>query len=162
MFTRRSNMLARAAAFTAAAAILFVLANLFPFLELRADYRQSGMVLAGSVSGLEDQGDPVLAAPTVVIGGLLYLLFPLLGGVRLPGAAPLGRGVKEALRWNMPEVFLVGVLVSLLKLGSLAKLTLGLSFWAFVGVIICLTGAMATLDQREFWEHLDRAQRLGK
>ena len=51
----------------------------------------------------------------------------------------------------MVEVFLLGVLVSLLKLGSLATLTLGTSFWAFVGVIVCLTAALATLDQREFW-----------
>jgi uncharacterized paraquat-inducible protein A len=49
--------------------------------------------------------------------------------------------------------------VSLLKLGSLARLTLGTSFWAFVGVILCLTAALATLDQRELWDRLDRARR---
>jgi paraquat-inducible protein A len=171
LFTRRPNMLTRAAACTLAAAILFVLSNLFPFLELQADYRRSDMVLAGSVSGLEAQGYPVLAAavavftlaaPTLVIGGLLYLLLPLLAGVRLPGAALLGRGVQEALRWNMLEVFLMAVLVSLLKLGTLARLTLGTSFWAFVGVILCLTAALATLDQRELWDRLDRARRTEK
>ena len=169
LFTRRPNMLARAAALTVAAAVLFIVANLFPFLSLRADYRESDMVLSGSVSGLEDQGYPVLAAavavftlaaPTLVIGGLLYLLLPLLlADVRLPGAARLGRGVQEARRWNMLEVFLLGVLVSLLKLGSLATLTLGTSFWAFVGVIVCLTAALATLDQHELWTRLDGARR---
>ena len=169
LFTRRPNMLARATALTVAAAVLFVIANLFPFLSLRADYRESDMVLSGSVSGLENQGYPLLAAavavftlaaPTLVIGGLLYLLLPLLmAGARLPGAARLGRGVQEARRWNMLEVFLLGVLVSLLKLGSLATLTLGTSFWAFVGVIICLTAALATLDQHELWTRLEGARR---
>lgn len=169
LFTRRPNMLARATALTIAAAVLFIVANLFPFLSLRADYRESDMVLSGSVSGLENHGYPILAAavavftlaaPTLVIGGLLYLLLPLLlADARLPGAAGLARGVQEARRWNMVEVFLLGVLVSLLKLGSLATLTLGTSFWAFVGVIVCLTAALATLDQHEFWARLEDARR---
>jgi paraquat-inducible protein A len=171
LFTQRPNMVERAAAFTLAAAMLFLLANLFPFLKLRAGYRESDMLLAGSVSGLQDHGYPLLAAavalftlaaPTLVIGGLLYLLLPLLAGARLPGAARLGRGVQEARRWNMLEVFLLGVLVSLLKLGSLATLMLGASFWAFVGVIVCLTAALATLDQHELWARLERARRTNK
>ena len=100
-----------------------------------------------------------LIAPTLVIGGLLYLLLPLLSGRRLPGATMLCRAVHEARRWNMVEVFLLGVLVSLLKLGSLAKLTLGTSFWAFVGLIICLTAALACIDHRELWARLEMARR---
>ena len=58
----------------------------------------------------------------------------------------------------MVEVYLLGVLVSLLKLGSLARLTLGTSFWAFVGLIICLTAALACIDHRELWARLDMAR----
>ena len=138
----RRNSVQRATAFALAAAVFFVAANAFPFLTLQADYRESDMVLAQSVSGLESAGYPPLAsavaiftlvAPALVIGGLLYLLLPLLSGRRLPGAALLCRAVHDARHWNMVEVYLLGVLVSLLKLGSLAKLTLGTSFWAFVG-----------------------------
>ncbi len=165
LMVRRKDMLGRTAAFALAAAVLFALANLFPLLKMQADYRESYMVLAGSVSGLENDGNPVLAtavamfilaAPTVVIGGLLYLSLPLLAGVRLPGAAHLARAMQAARRWSMLEVFLLGVLVSLLKLGTLAKLTLGISFWAFVANIICLTIAVATLDEEELWAHLEK------
>ena len=168
LFTVRHNSVQRAAAFVMAAAVFFIVANLFPFLTLKADYRESDMVLAQSVTGLENAGYPPLAgavavftlvAPTMVIGGLLYLLVPLLSGRRLPGAARLCRAVYDARRWNMVEVYLLGVLVSLLKLGSLAKLTLGVSFWAFVGLIISLSAALACLDHRELWTRLDLAQR---
>ena len=168
LFSVRRNSVQRAAAFAVAAAVFFVTANLFPFLTLKADYRESGMVLAQSVSGLESAGYPPLAsavaiftliAPTLVIGGLLYLLLPLLSGRRLPGAALLCRAVHEARRWNMVEVYLLGVLVSLLKLGSLAKLTLGTSFWAFVGLIICLTASLACIDHRELWARLEMVRR---
>ena len=58
----------------------------------------------------------------------------------------------------MVEVFLLGVLVSLLKLGKLATVTLGASFWAFVGLIACLAAALAAIDHAELWEHLEAAQ----
>jgi paraquat-inducible protein A len=58
----------------------------------------------------------------------------------------------------MVEVFLLGVLVSLLKLGNLATLTLGTSFWAFVGLIVCLVSALAAIDHAELWEQLEAAR----
>jgi paraquat-inducible protein A len=167
LFSRRPNFVNRAAALVFAAAFFFVLANAFPFLTLSEEYRKNAMLLSGSVSGLEEQGFPVLAgmvgvftlaAPGLLMGALLYILVPLLRGRRLPGALHLCRAVTEARRWNMVEVFLLGVLVSVLKLGKLATLTLGASFWAFVGLIICLAAAMAVIDHGELWEKLEAAQ----
>ena len=99
-----------------------------------------------------------LAAPALLIGALLYVLVPLLRERRLPWALHVCRIIHEARRWNMVEVFVLGVLVSLLKLGKLATLTLGSSFWAFVGLIVCLTAALAAIDHLELWEKLEAAQ----
>jgi len=116
LFSRRPNFVHRGAALVCAAACFFILANAFPFLTLRADYRESSMLLVGGVSGLEKEGFPVLgalvavftlAAPAVLIGALLYVLAPLLRGRRLPWALPLCRAIHEARRWNMVEVFLL-------------------------------------------------------
>ncbi len=167
LLSRWPNAVHRAAALAFAAAFFFILANAFPFLTLRADYRQSDMLLAGSVFGLEEQGFPVLAgmvgvftlaAPSLLIGALLYVLVPLLRGRRLPWALPLCRAIHEARRWNMVEVFLLGALVSLLKLGNLATLTLGTSFWAFVGLIVCLTAALVAIDHADLWDELEAAR----
>jgi paraquat-inducible protein A len=133
-------------------------------MTIEAGFRRSQMLLWQSASGLEEQGYPYLAsavslfilvAPALIIGGLLYLLLPLLWGRRLPGAIPLCRWVLWARRWNMIEVFLLGALVSLLKLGKLATLTLGTSFWAFVALIICLTAALAAVHPQELWARLE-------
>ena len=155
------------AAFAAASAILLVVANWFPFLTLRAGYRESQMLLWQSVAGLEDQGYVSLAgavslfillAPTLLIGGLLYLILPLFWNRRLPGAIEICRAVFWARRWNMLEVFLLATLVSLLKLGKLATLTLGISFWAFVALILCLTSALVSIHPRELWDRLEKAR----
>ena len=82
-FFTSSQLVHRASAFVLAAAFFFILANAFPFLTLQAGYRQSYMHLSGCVSGLEEQGFPVLAAmvgvftlvaPTLLIVALLYVL----------------------------------------------------------------------------------------
>ncbi len=167
LFGYRRNSVRRAAAFTLAAAPLFVVSNCFPFLTLRADFRESQMLLWQSVSGLGDQGYPylagavaifTLAAPVLMIGGLLYLLLSIIAQRQLPGDIPLCRWVYRARKWNMIEVFLLGVVVSLLKLGKLATLSLGISFWAFVALIICLTAAVASIDPREIWTRLENAR----
>ena len=164
LLTNTRNSLHRTSAFAFASALLFVVANCFPFMTLEAGYRFSEMRLWQSASGLEEQGYPYLAgavsffilvAPALLIGGLLYVLLPLLWNTRLPGAVRICRWVLWARRWNMIEVFLLGSLVSLLKLGKLATLTLGTSFWAFVALIPCLTAALASIHPRELWARLD-------
>lgn len=167
LLTHRPDFVGHATALLIAAALFFLLANAFPFLSLKADYRESEMVLAGSVAGLQEQGFPVLAAmvgmfvlaaPMLVLGVMLYLLIPLLRGQRRPWALHLCHAMQEARRWNMVEVYLLGVLVSLLKLEKLATLDLGVSFWAFVGFIVCLASALTIIDPAELWRKLEAAQ----
>ncbi len=167
LFSHRANAVPRAAAFGVSAASLFLVANIFPFIELRAGGQVSQIVLAQSVSALEAHGSPglaaavavfILGAPLLTITGLLYLLLPLLRGRRLPGASRVCRWVYGSGTWNMIEVFLLGVLVSLLKLGDIATVTLGVSFWAFAGLIICLAAAVSSIDRRDLWDQLEAAR----
>lgn len=167
LLSREPDSLQRTAAFAFASALLFIVSNCFPFMTLEAGFRRSEMLLWQSASGLAEQGYPYLAgavsifilvAPILLIGGLIYLIVPLHWNRRLPGAFWFCRYVLGARRWNMLEVFLLGALVSLLKLGKLATLTLGISFWAFVVLIICLTAALASIHPRELWARLEMAE----
>ncbi|MGI8435297.1 MAG: paraquat-inducible protein A [Chthoniobacterales bacterium] len=168
LLTYSRNSLHRTAAFAFASALLFAVSNFFPFMTLRAGFRESQMRLWQSASGLEDQGSTILGAavslfilgaPILLIGGLLYLVLPLFSNRRLPGAIIVCRWVLAARRWNMLEVFMLGALVSLLKLGKLASLTLGTAFWSFVALILCLTAALASIHPRELWARLEQAKR---
>lgn len=167
LFVNRPDSLQRASAYVLASAVLFFVANIFPFLSLKKDYRGNAMLLYQSVTGLVDQGYSYLAvavavftliAPTLLILGLLYLLLPLGGRRRWPGAIGLCRAVTTARRWQMLDVYLLGVLVSFLKLGKLATLTLGTSFWAFVALIVCLSLSLGAIDLRELWARLEVAK----
>ena len=167
LYTHRPNAVHRAAALAVSAGTFFFIANIFPFIELKAGGQVSRIVLAQSVSALEAHGSPglaaavavfILGAPSLMIGGMLYLLLPLLGGRRLPGAIRVCRWVYGTDTWNMIEVFLLGVLVSLLKLGDIASVALGVSFWAFAGLIVCLAASVSAIDRRDLWDRLEAAR----
>lgn len=166
LHTHRPNAVHRAAALAVSAAMFFFVANFFPFIELKAGGQVSRIALAQSASALEAHGSPwlaaavgvfILGAPSLMIGGMLYLLLPLLSGRRLPGAVHVCRWVYGTDTWNMIEVFLLGVLVSLMKLGDIATVTLGVSFWAFAGLIVCLTASVSAIDRRDLWDRLEAA-----
>ncbi|MEO6786694.1 MAG: paraquat-inducible protein A [Chthoniobacteraceae bacterium] len=157
----------RAAALAVSAAIFFIVANMYPFVALKAGGEVSSIVLAQSVSALKANGSPwlagavavfILGAPLLMISGMLYLLLPLLRGRRLPGATRVCRAVYGSDIWNMIEVFLLGVLVSLIKLSDIATVTLGVSFWAFVGLIVCLAASVAAIEPRDLWDRLEEAR----
>jgi paraquat-inducible protein A len=168
LLTNRPHSTQRAAAFAIGAACLFLVAIFFPFISLEAGGQTNVVTLAQSVSALEANGSPwlalavaffVLGAPALMILGSLYLLLPLLAGARPPGAAWVCRVIYGADEWNMIEVFVIGVLVSLLKLTKLATVILGISFWGFVALMVCLTASFALIDRHELWGLLENPAR---
>jgi len=55
----------------------------------------------------------------------------------------------------MQQVFLIGVLVSLVKLEHMATVILGLGLYAMAGVILLLTAAEAAYDPRALWKRVE-------
>ena len=159
--------LRRALAYALAAAVLLVIANLYPFLSFGASGLEKTMTLPQSAGELYDQGNELLAAlvlsfivvaPGLLTLGLIALLTPLVAGLRIHGLRYLGRAVFVLGPWSMVEVFLIGVLVSFIKIAALAKVVLGLSFWAFIGFVVCLTAALASYSPFSVWNAIERSE----
>jgi paraquat-inducible protein A len=55
----------------------------------------------------------------------------------------------------MVEVFVIGVLVSLVKIGAMATVILGISFWSYVGFAICFTATLSSLDRFQMWREIE-------
>jgi paraquat-inducible protein A len=96
-------------------------------------------------------------APLVLVGGLLYVAAPLRFGIALPGAKNVTRWFQLCEPWSMLEVFLLGILVALLKLGAVGEIHLGIGLWALAGLVFCTAAAMAGIDRLELWDRLEIA-----
>jgi paraquat-inducible protein A len=168
LYQNRPASLARATAFSLAALFLMVIVHTFPFLTMDVASLRRNLTLVGASTALVDADAPILGtaillftvvAPVVLAGGLIYVCFPLMFGRAAPLACAVAKWMYRSEPWNMVEVFLLGVLVSLLKLAKVADVQFGFGFWAFAGVMICLAGAVAGIDREELWDRLEVARR---
>ena len=69
---------------------------------------------------------------------------------------PVGRFIFGVSAWSMVEVFVIGVIVSLVKLASMASVVLGISFWAYALFALSLTATLSSLDRAFVWDAIER------
>ena len=96
-----------------------------------------------------------IALPLLRILGLLYILIPLRLNRQLPHSAWTYHTLEFIRPWSMLEIFLFGILVTLVKIVKLATIVLGISFWSLVALIIAITAASALLDPHTLWDKLE-------
>jgi paraquat-inducible protein A len=145
---------------TVACLILFAIANLFPIVEIEVQGISSETTLAGAVVALSTEGmSPVallvlattILFPLMQLCILFYLLVPLAYQRRPLGFSLLVKALQSLRPWGMVEVFLLGVLVAIIKLGSLAQVIPGPALWAF-GVLTVLLTVVLSFNPQAFWE----------
>ncbi|CAA2104995.1 paraquat-inducible protein A [Variovorax paradoxus] len=145
---------------TVASLIMFAIANLFPIVEIELRGLTSQTTLVGAVMALSAEGMSAVALlvlattilfPLLQLCILAYLLVPLSREHRPVGFALLVRAMQSLRPWGMIEVFLLGVLVAIVKLSSMATVVPGPALWAFVALTVLLT-AVLSFNPGAFWE----------
>jgi paraquat-inducible protein A len=165
LLRHKRNSLDRTLSFALAGLILIIVANTFPFLAMKSEGLVQETTLITGVKELYRQDMWELAVlvfltsilvPFVHISGLLYVLVPMKLN-RLPWRLPLVlRFLRTVQPWGMMEVFMLGILVSIVKLGKMATVVPGIALYSFVVLILVLAAANASLDPHMVWERLDK------
>lgn len=137
-------------------AMIFLLLSLpFNFLSFRANGQQNSIDLPGGLNVLIEQdyltlalitGMATLVLPGLVLAGLITLLTARLAGTPQPWMKTLLKWVEMLMPWSMAEIFLLGTLVSLIKITSLADIAIGMSFYAFVLFSMSMSAALFYFD----------------
>ena len=149
-----------------AAILLLILASSFPFLELRASGLEARMTLPSSAAQLHRDGYTAVAAialttmvlfPAGMLATIVAMAYGLSRGGRSPWLVAAARAFFWMRSWSMVEVFVIGVIVSLVKIGQMATVILGISFWSYVAFGLCFTAAVASVDRVQLWERIEEA-----
>lgn len=143
--TARVNSLDRSLAASLSGLLLLLLAVTLPFLSLSRAGIGSSISVLDATAALWASDFRGLGVVTLVLIVLLPLVrFGLLIAVLLPLriGRDAGRGARRLFRWAlalgnwaMADIFMVGVAVSLIKIGTVARLQIGLAFWALLAAI---------------------------
>lgn len=145
---------------TVASLIIFVIANVFPIVEMELQGFHSQTTLIGAVVSLATEGISLVALlvlattllfPLMQMLILLYLLLPSQASSRKYGSNLLIRMMQTLRPWGMIEVFLLGVLVALIKLSDMADIIPGIALWAFCMLTVMLT-VVVSFNPRYLWQ----------
>jgi paraquat-inducible protein A len=165
LYRDKPNSLERTLALSLAGLVLFVLANYFPFLALKSGSQFHQTNLITGIIVLYNQGMQALAAvvllttvvaPAAQLLGMLYLLLPLRQNRIPPKFAPVFRFMRGLQPWSMMEVFMLGILVSVVKLAKMAQIVPGIAIFSFFALIVVLTAATVTLDPHDLWHRWEK------
>ena len=140
-----------------------VVANSFPLLAFKLQGQETQTTLISGVQDLYDQGMweiSILVLLTTIIVPLiqllihLYVLLPLKFNRTPWKMAAIFRISSGLGTWSMMEVFLIGIIVSVVKLVGMAQIIPGLALWAFALLIVILAAAAVNLDPQIVWKRV--------
>jgi paraquat-inducible protein A len=167
LYRSHPDSMERTLALTAAAILLFAIANAFPIVGIKLQGKLIQTTLMHTVQMLYDDDMRSLAAlvllttmimPALQLLALLYLVLPLRTGRVPPHFALVFRTLHAVQPWAMVEVLMLGVLVSLVKLAGLAHVVPGIALWSFGALMMLMAAIAATFDPRTLWARMAAAQ----
>lgn len=159
----RPHALTMVFAFAVSGLMFLLLSTAFPFLGFSASGQDRTVTLLQSIAILVSEDLPSLAAivfvsilliPGAFLIGAIYVSGALNLNRSLPGTVVVLRWLLKLLPWSMAEIFLIGILVSFVKIVSIADVSLGTSFWSYVLFTLCMTVVTLYPDKRELWKRV--------
>ncbi len=154
------NSLNRCLALNLTALMLLILANLFPFISLKAGGRlEETIFISGTISliqhGMPDLGILVFVTsclfPFLTVSGMLYILIPIKFQYQPWNMARIYRMVNALTPWSLLGVFMLGLLLAFIKLIELADVIPGVSLGFFSVLLIIISAARTNLDPSIIW-----------
>jgi paraquat-inducible protein A len=164
LYRNATDSVGRTLAYTLAAGVLFLIANLFPIFAIEVQREHSAINLLGAVRSLWDQQMQVISLlvflttiliPALELIAMIYLLLPLKFRHVPAGSTLILRMMLIVKPWNMVEVLMLGVLVSLVKLTGSFKVIPGVALWSFGALTLLLAAAASSFSARDVWARLD-------
>ena len=160
----RSHLsLHRTAAFSLAALLLYIPANIFPILKLTIYGHTSNNTVIDGVRAFYDDGDYFMAG-IVLFASILVPLAKLFGLFMLVITVKLGvdrgrrlrtrifRAIDAVGKWAMLDVFVLAIWVALVKLNTLGNVTPGPGLLPFGCVVVLTLLASQSFDPQLIWE----------
>lgn len=156
--------LAKPMAAVAAGLIFFYPANFLPVLQLGILGIESSHTMVGAVQVMADSGMALVALMVLFCSVLAPLLELVLLALVLTQVAmdrnvvalpALFRCYTRLDSWTMLEVYLIGLLVSVIKLMGMASVVPGVGLVCFVGMMLASIAAKASLDHHRLWRKIE-------
>lgn len=164
LYAHRAQVERRSLALVLTALVLFLPANFLPIMQLTLLGQSSHDTVWSGVVSLWRSGMHAVALVVFLssmVVPLLKLICQLIVLLCIRWRTALGwgrwlyRSYHHLREWGMLEVYLIGILVSIVKLVDMADLTLGIGLFCFVGLLLAQAWLEVTMSPHQIWEALE-------
>ena len=155
------NARSKLLAYSVTSLVFMFLSFLFPFLVFNSQGRERTIYFFQSLSSLGENTYlsvvlfmllTTIVIPSVIMLGISFVLISSTLARNLPFTKRTLKLVFHLQAWNMAEIFLLGILVSMVKIASLAHVEFGWSFYAFSLYIVSMAMTRRYLDKYQLWQ----------
>lgn len=150
------NIVDRMLIFSISALLCLAISTIFGFVEMSVQGQERQVSLLDTSSRLAQNNDWILAAisllvliviPSIFAALLAYLSFSLKIGQAKNSTIRLLRAISFIGFWNMCEIYFLGILVSMVKIASLAHISFGIAFYSYAFFVLFLFAAYMHFDK---------------
>jgi paraquat-inducible protein A len=168
LYSPRKNSVERTLALSLTGLILFFPAMLLPVMTLDAMGLTMATNLVHGISVLFESGFHAVAVLVLLTGVAvpfikLLVLFVVSLSIQLKFTSTLPilffRLYQFLDEWGMLEIYMLGILVSIIKLKDLAQLSYGMGLFCFIALLIITVCTAICLDEHRYWSLMDKAGR---
>lgn len=151
--------LSRMAAIALTALLVYLIAQFFPIVELDLNGSSTSATLLGAIRILWREDMEVVATmvflstilfPVLELCALLYLISGLHAGQKRPAFNRLLRMVQALRHWGMIEVLMIGILITVIKMTSLASVLFHPGLFGFAALTL-LMAMVVRIEPRDLW-----------
>ena len=164
LFARKRSHAERTLALMIASLVVYAVAVMYPFIRMERSGMSNQISVIDSVSVLWRNDMHLLA----LASALLILLFPLMRILLLCGLAfavylkqeaglafaRVARLAQALEPWSMVDIFMLGIIVSLVKVGKMVDIELGAAFWGMTALVLFLTMGASAACRDSTWQYL--------
>jgi len=163
---RKKNSISRAWAFLLASLIMYIPANTEPMMRTISLGKEEGDTIISGVIYFMTSGDWPLALvifsasimlPLLKMIAIAYILITVQRGAshRKHERTRLFKLAEILGKWSMLDVFVVGLMATLIQLGQLTTIVPGVACMAFASVVILTMFAEMAFDPKLIWDQTE-------
>ena len=168
IFHRRVQSRARTLALSIAAGILYFPSNLYPIVTAEYQGQFIHTTIFQGIRSLWQQGNYFISSlvfctsiltPAMKIVGLIFLTLTLHWTSLQKTRTWIYKIIRFIDPWNMLEVFLLAICVSMVELGEVATIHPGRGVFSFAAVVALTLMATLSFDSRLLWDSPEEKKR---
>lgn len=160
---RKINSFQKTLAFSLAALCFFIPANIFPIMKTDTVTTFENSTILDGIFYFYEHGEffigtVIFIASVFIPVWKLFTLFYLLYSVHVGSSWKLNEKIKLFRmidiigKWSMLDIFVIGLMITLVQFGELARVTTGFAAISFATMVILTMIATESFDTRLLWD----------